>query len=386
MNLAQDYDLRDRLVPVFPPVPHRKYRNSAGVLVTGPVLPTDCCSRINTLNSSDRTPPAKDGCTMALFLIFFLIAGSNAQAASGPSSQPGASPAVSEPTATGYVLGVDDVIGVHIAQAPEMADKPVRVDFNGFAELPWIGRIKAAGETVDTLRDALVARYKSVIQDPEITVTVEEFHSQPVSVVGAVNTPGVLQVRGQKTLLEMLSMAGGLRSDSGSVVNITRRSQWGPIGVPGEKTDAATGFSTATVDLRLLMEARRPELNVGIRPNDVITVPRAHVVYVVGEVTKPGSFPLSDREEYSVLQALSLAGGLTGTAAPQRAKILRPASGGGDRQEIAVDLRKLLAGQGTEMDLQADDILFVPANGPKKAGAKALDVAIQAAIAIAWRI
>jgi len=312
---------------------------------------------------------------VATLLILLLLA--NAFGQTAPMAPAGASD---------YVLGADDVIAVNIAQAPELADKPVRVDLNGFAELPWIGRIKAAGETVDTLRDALVARYKAIIQAPEITVTVEEFHSQPVSVVGAVNTPGVLQLRGQKTLLEMLSMAGGLRSDSGSVVNIARRKEWGPIGVPGEKLDAATGLSTATIDLQPLMEARAPQLNIAVRPNDVITVPRAHVVFVIGEVAKPGSYPLSDREQYSVLQALSLAGGLTGTAAPQRAKILRPLNGGTQRQEIAVDLRKLLEGHGSETNLQADDILFVPTNGPKKAGAKALDAALQAAIAVAWRL
>jgi len=310
-----------------------------------------------------------------LFLTLFLLASTSGQGAS-----------VNGSATTAYVLGADDVIAVHIAQAPELADKPVRVDLNGFAELPWIGRVKAAGETVDSLRDELVAHYKALIQDPQLTVTVEEFHSQPVSVVGAVNTPGVQQLRGQKTLLEMLSMAGGLRSDSGSVVNIVRRKEWGPIGVPGEKLDADTGFSTATIDLQPLMEARAPQLNIAIRPNDVITVPRAHSVFVIGEVTKPGSYPLSDREQYSVLQALSLAGGLTGTAAPQRARILRPLSGGTQRQEIAVDLRKLLEGRGTEMSLQADDILFVPTNGPKKAGAKAVDAVIEAAIAVAWRL
>jgi len=310
-----------------------------------------------------------------LFLTLFLLASTSGQATSADGA-----------AASAYVLGADDVIAVHIAQAPELADKPVRVDLNGFAELPWIGRVKVAGETTDTLRDALVARYKTIIQAPEITVTVEEFHSQPVSVVGAVNTPGVLQLHGQKTLLEMLSMAGGLRSDSGSVVNIARRKEWGPIGVPGEKVDAATGFSTAAIDLEPLMEARSPQLNIAIRPNDVITVPRAHVVYVIGEVAKPGSYPLSDREQYSVLQALSLAGGLTGTASPQHAKILRPLNGGAQRQEIAVDLRRLLEGHGNEANLQADDILFVPTNGPKKAGAKAVDAALQAVIAVAWRL
>lgn len=320
---------------------------------------------------------------MTLFLTLLFLASTG-----GSIAPVSASPAASY-TATAsndYVLGAEDIIAVHVAQAPELADRPVRIDLNGFVELPWIGRVMAAGETIESLRDRLVARYKAIVQAPEITVTLEEFHSQPVSVVGAVNTPGVLQLRGRKTLLEMLSMAGGLRSDSGSVANIARRREWGPIGVPGEKLDENTGFSTATILLAPLMEARHPELNVAIRPNDVITVPRAHVIYVMGEVTKPGSYPLSDREDYSVLQALSLAGGLTGTAAPQRAKILRQIDGSAQHQEIPVDLKKLLEGRGAETDLRADDILFIPTNGPKKAGAKAIDAALQAAIAVAWRL
>lgn len=310
---------------------------------------------------------------MLTLLLFF------AASVNGPATA-GAAPS------SGYVLGLDDVIGVHVAQAPELADKPVRVDLNGYVELPWIGRVKAAGETVESLRDQLAIRFKAIIQDPEITVTVDEFHSQPVSVVGAVNTPGVLQVRGRKTLIEMLSMAGGLRTDSGSTINITRRKEWGPIGVAGEKVDAAAGFSTASIDLRQLMEAREPGLNVAIQPNDVITVPRAHMVFVIGEVNKPGSYPLSDREEYSVLEALSLAGGLTIAAAPQQAKILRPVNGAATRQEIAVDLRKLLGGHGNDLNLHPDDILFVPTSGPKKAGMKVLDAALQAAIGMAWKL
>jgi polysaccharide export outer membrane protein len=318
--------------------------------------------------------------TTVLVLSFLTVFGA---CASGQTAA-GAAPAGER--ASSQALGVDDVIAIHIAQAPELAEKPVRIDLNGFVDLPWIGKVKAAGETVESLRDDLVTRFKAIIQEPQITVTVEELHSQPVSVVGAVNTPGVVQVHGRKTLLEMLSLAGGLRTDSGSVVNITRRKEWGPIGVPGEKTDAASGFSTATVDLRQLMEARDPGLNVPIQPNDVIAVPRAHMVFVIGEVNKPGSYPLSDREEYSVLEALSLAGGLTSGASPQQSKILRPTNGGATRQEIAVDLRKLLAGHGSDCNLHPDDILFVPTNGPKKAGMKAIDAVLQAAIGMAWRL
>ena len=287
---------------------------------------------------------------------------------------------------SGYVLGPGDQIGIRVAQAPELADKPVQVDLNGYIELPWIGRVKAAGETVHTLRGELVRAFSAIVKDPEIIVTVDESRSQPVSILGAVTTPGVHQLQGHKTLIEVLSLAGGLRPDSGSTVNITRHAEQGPTGLPGETTDATGRFRMASIDLQQLMEARRPELNIIVRPNDVITVPRARMVYVIGEVNKPGGYVLSERQNYSVLEALSLAGGLTTMAAPQNSRILRPVEGEANRQEISLNVRRILNGQSSDSSLRAEDILFIPGSASKKAGLRAVEAAIQVGTGIAvWR-
>src|SRR5713226_2529779 len=128
-----------------------------------------------------------------------------------------------------YVLGPDDLISIRILQAPELADKPVRIDLNGYIDLPFVGRVRATGTTVEVLRTELEAKFAAIIREPQVTVNIEEFRSQPVSVIGAVNTPGVHQIRGKKSLVEVLSMAGGLRQDAGNSVKLTRRKEWGRI-------------------------------------------------------------------------------------------------------------------------------------------------------------
>lgn len=287
--------------------------------------------------------------------------------------------------ADSYLLGPDDQITIRVLQAPELADKPVRIDMNGYIELPFVGRLHAGGLTVDALRQELTRQFGSIIRDPQVSVSVEEFRSQPVSVMGAVNTPGVLQLRGHKTLIEMLTMAGGLRQDSGSFVNITRDLRWGPLPLPNAKDDGTGKYSTASVDLKLLMEAKDPSQNIVVRADDVITVPRAQMVYVIGEVLKTGGYVLNDREHMSLLEALSLAGGVNRTASPQHARILR-AREGAEREEIAVDLNKILEGKGSDVELRAQDILFVPSSVSKRASIRALEAAIQVGTGLViWR-
>ncbi len=116
---------------------------------------------------------------------------------------------------SGYVLGPDDQIVIHAIDAPEISDKPVLIGTNGNITLPLIGRVQAGGLTVEQLETELNTRLKKYVQDPQVSVTVAEFRSQPVSVFGAVTKPGVIQLRGRKTLYEVLSMAGGPARDRG---------------------------------------------------------------------------------------------------------------------------------------------------------------------------
>jgi polysaccharide biosynthesis/export protein len=295
-------------------------------------------------------------------------------------------PVSAEELRSTYVLGPDDQVAIRVLEAPEISDKPVRIDMSGHLRLPMAGRVRAAGLTVEQLEMELNTRLKEYIRDPDVAVSLIEFRSQPVSVIGAVKNPGVHQLQGRKTLVEILSMAGGLADDAGHSVRIARQPEWGPIPLKSAAPDPSGAFPVAFVNLRDIMEARNPEENIFICPHDVVSVPRAEMVYVVGQVIRSGGFVLKERETLSVLQALSLAGGLDRTAAPQNVRLLRPADKGGNRTEIQVNLKKILAGQAEDVPMQPDDILFVPSNAPRKAIARAAEAAIQIGTGVViWR-
>lgn len=276
-----------------------------------------------------------------------------------------------------YMLGPDDQITLYVSDAEEISGKPMRIDMRGDINLPMAGRIHAAGFTAEQLEAAIGNRLKRFFQGPDVVVSITEFRSQPISVLGAVNTPGVHQLQGRKTLFEVLSLAGGLRPDAGNKVEITRDVQWGRIPLPTAKDDSTGKFSVASVSVKTIMNASDPTANIPIKPQDVISVPKADLVYVVGSVHKPGAYVLGENESLSALQVLSLAEGLDKTAAPAKAKIMRALAGTSKRSEVPVDLKKLMAGKGTDLSLKADDILFVPDSAAKNITARTLEAAVQ---------
>ena len=286
----------------------------------------------------------------------------------------------------GYILGPGDQISIQALHVEEITDKPVPIDMSGEIRVPVVGRIQVAGLTTAQVEVEIAKRLKSYLLHPDVSVSIAEFRSQPVSVLGAVKTPGVQQVQGGKTLFEMLSLAGGLDTNAGSVLRLTRRLEWGRIPLANATDDQTGQFSVAEVSLKSIFDAQNPAENILVRPYDVITVPRADTIYVIGEVLKSGGFVVSDMTEVTVLQALSMAGGLDKTAKPQEAKIMRRVQGK-SRTEIAVNLKKILEGKAEDISMKPEDILFVPTSTSKKAGIRALEAALQAGTGVAiWRI
>jgi polysaccharide export outer membrane protein len=276
-----------------------------------------------------------------------------------------------------YVLGPADQIVIHASDVPDISGKPQRLDPNGDLKLPMIGRVHAAGMTLDQLERELTERLKVYLEEPDVAVTVTEFHSQPVSVIGAVGTSGIHQLEGRKTIIEVLSMAGGVGADAGPSLRITRRLEWGRVPLPGATEDTTGGFSIAEIDLRSLLDARNPEQNITVRPYDVISVPRAETVYIVGEVARPGPLPLSGGHSISVIEALSSSGGVLRTAAPGHARILRRIPGDQKRVELKIDLKQIMQGKANDLPLAAGDILVVPDSSGKKVTARAIEALVQ---------
>ena len=292
-----------------------------------------------------------------------------------------ATPLVEAPTT--YALGPGDKIVIRALDAEEIDNKPVVIDTRGNINLPMAGSIHAAGLTTEGLEAELQRRLKKYLKEPDVTVALEELRSQPVSVLGSVQTPGVHQLQGQKTLFEVLSLAGGIRPDAGNTIKITRQLKWGRIPLPTAADDPTRQFSVASVSVKSVMSATNPQENIPIRPNDVISVPKGNIVYAIGAVRKSGGFVLGENDSLSALQVMSLAEGLDRNASPQDAKIMRSVPGSSDRTEIPVDLKKILAGKGADVPLRADDILFIPTSATKNVALRSLETAVQIGTGIA---
>jgi polysaccharide export outer membrane protein len=290
-------------------------------------------------------------------------------------------------------IGPDDLLDFTVFEAPEM-NRSLRVSANGEISLQLLGAVKAAGLTPRELESVLQELLRrTYMKDPHVGVFVRELQSHPVSVVGAVKKPGVFQIRGTKSVLELLSMAEGLAEDAGDTVLVMRGASFpGPGG--GENTEqdpqrmevgspATTGSAPATgparlpkqdgtgeiteVNLKSLLESVDPTINIPVHPGDIVKVTRAGIVYVVGEVKKPGGFVLTSNENISVLQALALAEGLTRTSSKSQARIIRTDQSTDKRTEIPVDLGKILASKAPDPLLQPKDIVFIPDSSAKSA-------------------
>jgi polysaccharide biosynthesis/export protein len=320
-----------------------------------------------------------------LAILFFCCSRAAGQ---GPSAPPPnhASAKCDDKVRSTYLLGPDDQLEIAGPELTEFGNKPARIDSDGDIQVPLVGRIHVTGLTVQQVEQELNKALSKYIREPQVAVNVTEVRSQPVSILGAVNTPGVHQIQGHKTLLEMLASAGGIRQDAGYSVRITRKLEWGCIPLPGATLDPTGQFSVAELNLKKIMEAKDPAENIQILPHDVISVPKAEMVYVIGDVRRSGGFVLGEHQSISVLQALSLAEGLNGTADTRHAKILRLKRDADQREELPVDVKSLLSGKKQDVSLQADDILFIPGSTGKKAALRAVEAVVQAGTGMAiWR-
>jgi polysaccharide export outer membrane protein len=285
-----------------------------------------------------------------------------------------------------YALGAGDQIVVRAVDVEEFDGKTIPIDARGNIALPKVGKIQAAGLTTGELEAEIERRLKKFLIEPDVTVYIAELHSQPISVLGYVQTPGVHQLQGQKTLFEVLSIAGGLRTDAGNTIKITRNVRWGRIPLSNASDDSTGQFSVASVEVKSVMSASNPAENIIVKPEDVITVPKGDMVYVVGAVKKPGGYLLGENLSISALQVLALAEGFDKAAATRNAKIMRTVPGTDARAEIPVDLTKILANKIDDVPLRADDILFIPTSAAKTVGIRTMEALVQAATLTVYRI
>jgi polysaccharide biosynthesis/export protein len=259
-------------------------------------------------------------------------------------------------------IGPGDLVDLTVYDVPELVLK-IRVDASGGVSLPLLGDLKLAGMTV---RDSqkLIARelvVRQLVRVPQVSLLIEEYATQGITVYGEVNTPGVYPLIGPHRLYDAISAAGGLTMKAGRAVTILH---------VGERDHPEV--------IALSNENSVGHADVRIYPGDTIIVPTAGVVYVLGEVNKPGAFIMENNTSMSLLKAAALAGGTTKIASLKHALIIRESSQG--PMQTAVSLEKISHGKASDLQLQAEDILFVPLSNVKNYGAMGLQGAIQAAV------
>src|SRR5579859_7220898 len=344
-----------------------------------------------------------------------------------------------------YVIGNGDLLDVSVFDVPELS-KEVRVSQTGTINIPLIPvrlRVVGLSETQAEEKIAELLEANGLVSHPEVGVAVKEHRSQPITVVGAVQRPMVYQADREVTLLEVLAEAGGISNDAGDTVIVTRHKLFTMVevanpqptpataapgsgepppldppsaSVPLEKKDDASPASppfpsaeqlehaappaphatpdsassspnpdttSITINLNDLLETGDTRNNILLHAGDVVTVPHAGIVYVLGAVTRPGGFVVSnDRTQLTTLKVLSLAGGFTNIAKTERAVIIRK-DDTGKQTETQVDLKKVLNRQSEDITMHASDILFIPDDRTKQALIKAGEIALGIGAAVA---
>jgi protein involved in polysaccharide export with SLBB domain len=331
-----------------------------------------------------------------------------------------------------YVIGNGDLVDIEVFDVKELS-REVRVSQTGTIGIPLVPvRLHITGLTEIQAEQKIseVLEADGLVSHAEVSVTVKDRKSKPITVVGAVGHALVYQADRQVTLLEVLAEAGGVSNDAGDRVIITRpaRAQFidvteaPPIGPedPAANISSATGASsgssaaeppplsassttppvsshdappvsatpspstaaasqngnTITINLNDLVESGDATNNIPLLAGDIVTVPHAGIVYVIGAVTRPGGFVLSnDRSELSTLKILALAGGMTPTAKSDHVVIIRK-SDQGQQHEIQIDLKKILKRQAEDVQLQPSDVLYVPDSKVKAAMIKAAELGV----------
>jgi polysaccharide export outer membrane protein len=262
-------------------------------------------------------------------------------------------------------LGGGDLIEVNVYNVPELSTK-ARVGNSGDVYLPLIDYVHVGDLTVEEAQSLIGKRLESggFVRNPHVTIILDESASEGVTILGEVTKPGIYPALGDRRLYDMISAAGGFTPAAGRKVSIIRQhSQEGAI----------------TVNLpRNLADDLQD--NVEILPGDMITVPRAPIIYVVGDVGRPAGL-LVDNGSLTVLQALALAGGANHTAKMGGVRIIRKGPDG--MTETRVPLKRMLEAKAPDITLQADDILFVPLSGARVAAATGFNAAVAAASGLA---
>lgn len=273
-----------------------------------------------------------------------------------------------------YQIGPSDVIEIQVEDAPELSSS-WRISPDGTFSMGFLGVIRAAGKTPEELQKLIADGLRGdYLKDPRVKVIVKQINSRTFFIQGSVRNPGAYQIEGTPSLLELITIAGGVADNHGSTAFVIRRVKPAE-GAPAEKVNSlaeAEGEEQPQYELvkRNIVGLLRGNFqeNMFVKPGDIVNIPPTDVFFVAGEVNAPGSFAL--KEGTTLRQAVALAQGTNFKAAKDRGVIFRDGADG-KRQEIKVDVGKVMDGKQDDIAIQANDVIIVP-NSRMKSVAGAL--------------
>lgn len=290
---------------------------------------------------------------LAVVAAFLVIAGMSAMVnAQGPSTLRGSS---TEQPSERYRIGPGDVLEVRVYNRPQLSREAVRVEGNGMIRMPLIeGEIQAACKTEGELARDISTRYARYYRNLPVDVFIKEYHAREVALIGAVNDQGRYQMQRRIRLLELLTFAKGPSEKAGQAINIVRAPRTDLCATSNEAATAEGRF----ISLRLNDTLRGDEdANPYVEPGDIVTIPEADQVYVVGNVYSPKS--LSLREPITVSRAIAMAGGPLRDSKTDKVRILRQTVGG-TQAEMFVNLNAIAQKKAEDVQLRPNDIVEVP--------------------------
>ncbi len=263
-------------------------------------------------------------------------------------------------------ISAGDLLSVHVFREDDL-DTKLRVKDAGTVTLPLIGPVKVAGLAAADAAELIAARYRTegLLKQPQVSVLIEESVAGQVAVLGEVARPGTVPVNSRRSLLDVLAQAGGLLKTADGHVTLRRAS--------GESTQILVANDAAH---------QLAASNLLVQPGDTVLVPRAGIVYVLGDVGRPGGYLMQDDAQLSLLQALSLAAGPSKTANEQGARLIRKQNG--TSVEMPLHLRATERGKTPDLALQNDDIVYVPFSLARNLALGSSTIAASAASAVIY--
>ena len=260
-----------------------------------------------------------------------------------------------------YRIGPGDILDIRVLNRPNLSREAVRVEGNGMIRMSLIEReIQAACLTEGELAREITSRYVKFYRNPQVDVFIKEYHSKQVAIIGAVNDQGRYELQRRVRLLELLSYAKGPSEKAGQTINIVHA----PPALPCQKPE------TGNEDLRAISSYKLSETLAGnalanpyLEAGDIITLPEAEQVYVVGNVNSPATIPL--REPVTVSRAIAMAGGLRQDSKKDKVRIVRQEPGSQTKKEIIVDLSAIEKKRAEDLALLPNDIVDVPTSAGK---------------------